>query len=360
MRGSVRIARVAGIPIRVHWSFSLLVMLVLFSERGASRPEVLSSLVWIVALFACVTVHELSHCFVARRRGLEVQDIILLPIGGVSEISGMPGAPAIERDVAVAGPLASLGLAVLFGLLTVATGGHLLPPVLFTGSWFARLAWLNLVLAAFNLLPALPMDGGRVLRAVLAGRRDDLAATRIATTVAQVVAAVMIGVGVLDDFWLAIIGVFVLLGASSERRAAGLRAAVRGLQVGNLMLADPVAVPEHVTVQDLASWLAMFPGRAIPVTDGHGCVGVVASEDLTGASPWAAVSSACDRTSPILDASDLAYPAAFDAFSGSNREQLAVTYGGRPVGVLYRATLEAVISPPPRADARSGAGYTAA
>jgi|HubBroStandDraft_1064217.scaffolds.fasta_scaffold06478_3 Zn-dependent protease len=353
MRGSVTIGRIAGVPIRVHWSFSLLVAYVLISYSGAPRSELLASLVWIVALFACVTLHELSHCAVARRRGLEVRDIILLPIGGVSQIMGMQGsAPRTERDVAIAGPLASLGLAGAFALVAAVTGGHLWPPSLFTGSWFARLAWLNLVLAAFNLLPALPMDGGRVLRATLALRRDNVWATRIASAVAQVVGAVMIGIGLVSDFWLVLIGVFVLLGATSERRAANVQASFSGLHIGDLMTSEPTVVPAEVSVHELATWLSMFPGRAVPVTDGGRVAGIVASSDLTGASPWATVGTVCDRRSPLLEASQPAFPQAFEAFASSDRDQLVVVYGEHPIGVLYRATVDAL------AAARGRASWT--
>lgn len=345
MRGSVRIGRIAGVPIRVHWSFSLLVGFVLFADSGQPRSIVLASFAWIVALFASVTVHELSHCAVARRRGLTVRDIVLLPIGGVSEIEGLPGEPRTERDVAIAGPLASIGLGVLFGVLALAVGASLWPPTLFTGSWLARLAWLNLALAAFNLVPALPMDGGRVLRALLAGRRDEAAATRIAASVAQVLGAAMVGFGLLYDPWLAFIGVFVLLGATSERRAAGVRAAMRQWRIGDLMAQDQTAVSAGSAVQDVGNWLSAFPGRAVPVTDAGACVGIVAIEDLLGAQPWSAVGSVCDRTAPVLHADDPAM-GALEAFSRSRRRQLAVTYLGLPVGVLYSATVEALLRTP--------------
>jgi Zn-dependent protease len=316
------------------------------AESGAPRSVLLAYGAWIVALFASVTVHELSHCAVARRKGLEVRDIVLLPIGGVSEISGMPGEPRTERDVAIAGPLASIALAALFALLAFATGGHLWPAALFTGSWFARLAWLNLLLAGFNLVPALPMDGGRVLRAVLAGRRDEVFATRVAAGVAQVLGAAMIGIGILVDWWLALVGAFVLMGATAERRAAGVRSAMRQLRVGDLMARDQTTVPPAVTVHEVGSWLAMYPGRAIPVVDAGRYVGIVGAEDLAGATSWSPVGSVCDRAAPVLDAADLAYPRAFEAFSQSGRDQLVVTWMGEPVGVLYSATLAAVARPP--------------
>ena len=116
-------------------------------------------------------LHELSHSFVARRRGFVVRDIVLLPIGGASEISGLPGAPPDELAIAIAGPLASVTLALALALIGYMTGAHLWPPTLFSGALLSRLMWVNFLLAGFNLLPAIPMDGGRVLRALLARKR---------------------------------------------------------------------------------------------------------------------------------------------------------------------------------------------
>ena len=174
-------------------------------------------------VFASVLVHEYAHCIVARRRGAVVEDILLLPIGGVSQLAHMPEGADDELAIAIVGPLTSLGLAVLAIAGGLAFGARLWPPTLFAGSWFARLAWLNIVLGVFNLLPALPMDGGRVLRAVLERSHDRLTATRQAGRIARVLAMIMIVGGVFYDFWFVLIGFFVYLG--SERRGAGGRRA---------------------------------------------------------------------------------------------------------------------------------------
>jgi len=216
--GSIRVARIFGIDVRVHWTFLLLIAVVALTSTD--RSEFLMNLLWIVAVFGSVLPHELSHCFVARRRGAIVKDILLTPIGGMSEMQQIPRAPSDEAAIAVVGPLTSVALGlVLLGMGALA-GARLWPPTLFAGSWFARLAWLNLLLGAFNLLPALPMDGGRVLRALLARNHDQKTATRMAGRVARVLAVVMAVVGVLYDYWLVIIAIFVWLGARSEESAA--------------------------------------------------------------------------------------------------------------------------------------------
>jgi Zn-dependent protease len=217
----LRIGRLFGIPIEVHWTFGFLVALVVLVDgpHGGGRA-ILAGLAWILAIFGCVLIHELAHCVVAAREGVIVDDVLLLPIGGVSQMRSIPSVPGQELAMAAAGPLTSFGLAVGFGLLALLTGSHLWPPTLFAGSWLVRLAWLNVVLGAFNLLPALPMDGGRILRAGLAMHESRRAATIQAAKVARFLALLMIAVGILWDLWLVIIGLFVLMGAGAEEADA--------------------------------------------------------------------------------------------------------------------------------------------
>jgi len=219
-RSSIRVACIGGIEIRMHWTFLVLVVLVVWLNMSSGASAVGVGLMWITMVFASVLVHEYAHCVVARRRGAVVEDILLLPIGGLSQLKEMPESAGDELAIAIVGPLTSLGLAALAVAGGLAVGAHLWPPTLFAGSWFARMAWLNILLGGFNLLPALPMDGGRVLRAALEERHDRLTATRQAATIARVLAMVMIVGGVFYDFWLVFIGIFVYLGASAEEQAA--------------------------------------------------------------------------------------------------------------------------------------------
>jgi Zn-dependent protease len=218
--GSVRVARLWGIEVRLHWTFLVLVVLVAWVNLGAGAKSVGVGLLWITAVFGSVLVHEIAHCVVARRRGAVVDDILLTPIGGISQLREIPKAAADELAIAIVGPVTSFALAALAGGVGWVTGARMWPPELFSGSWFARLLWLNLLLGAFNMLPALPMDGGRVLRATLARHRDRRTATRLAARVARVLAVMMMVVGLAYDLWFLLIGLFVFLGASAEEQAA--------------------------------------------------------------------------------------------------------------------------------------------
>lgn len=213
---SARIGRLFGIPLEVHWTFFLLVGLVAFAEWPAGAGAIAGGLLWVAALFACVIAHELAHSLLARRRGGAVLGILLLPIGGMSRMDHLPSDPGDEAAIAAVGPATSLLLGGLFLAVGALLGSGVWPPTLLAGSWWARLGWLNLFLGVFNLLPALPMDGGRVLRAGLSKRLPRLAATRVAATVARLLALALIVVGLFYDFWLILIGMFVLFGAARE------------------------------------------------------------------------------------------------------------------------------------------------
>lgn len=218
-RGSIRVGRIWGVEIRLHWTFLGLMFFVMWAYAGAGRRAVELGLLWIVAIFGSVLVHELMHCVVARRRGAVVEDILLLPLGGLSQMHEMPEAPGDELAIAAVGPLTNFVLALLFVAVGLGVGARLWPPTLFAGSWLARLLWMNVLLGAFNLLPAIPMDGGRVLRAALARRHDRRTATAMAAQIARFCAGAMILIGFFYDFWLILIGIFVLLGASAEEQA---------------------------------------------------------------------------------------------------------------------------------------------
>lgn len=207
--------------IRVHWSFVGLIALVVWIGHSGGTRAVTAGLVWLGAVFGSVLVHEFAHCSMARRRGTGVEDILLTPIGALTELSAAPQDPRDEFAIAVVGPLASFGLAVGVAVTGLVVGDRLWPPALFGAAWSTRLLWLNVVLGAFNLLPAFPMDGGRLLRSGLALYQDRVTATRCAVLVARVLAAVMIGVGIAYDFWLALVGIFVMLGASADDECVG-------------------------------------------------------------------------------------------------------------------------------------------
>jgi len=233
---------------------------------------------FVLLLFGIVVLHELGHALTARRFGIETRDITLLPIGGVARLERLPRDPKQELWIAFAGPAVNVCLAVLFFSL-VAMGGQIADALRapFIGAkLLVNLMWANVVLACFNLLPAFPMDGGRVLRALLATRIDYVRATRIAARIGQTLAILFALAGAFIfkyPIWV-LLGAFVYFGARREAGMVQMRAALSGLRVADLMLTDFRVLDAGDTLsqareQFLASWQRQFPviseGRVVGI-----------------------------------------------------------------------------------------------
>ena len=231
------IGSVAGIDLRLHPTFLFLVGA---AAVGLLGPPV-DALLWLLLVFGSVVLHELGHSLVARRRGVVVRDIVLLPIGGMSEFDRLPVSPRAQAAVAAAGPLTSLGIAATAAVLALASGDAVWQPELVGGGVLHDVAWLNLVLGGFNLLPALPLDGGRLLRARFAGRMSADEATVRAARIGRYLAWALIVVGSVADLWLLVIGVFVLVVGQAEAAVAATR-----LEVGDLLVAELARPPVGV------------------------------------------------------------------------------------------------------------------
>ena len=324
MMWSVPVGRILGIGIRLHVTFVLL--LVLFASSG--------TLGWLVLVFGCVLVHELAHSVTARRRGADVEEIVLLPIGGVSRIRNLSDDPRVEAWVAAVGPLASIGLAAGTALVALALRVDLLPADLYGGNVLARLTWFNLLLGGFNLLPAFPMDGGRVLRAVLALRYDPETATRVAAAIGRAIAGALFVAGLYVDAWLLFIAVFVYFGATSEEVASVVHARAHGLHVEDVMLLDPVTVDGHAGIEEVRALLRHSAQPSFPVTEEDRYVGILDAPAVRASGSGHLAEELADRNAPVLDPADALDPTAFEALEDSGRHVLAVVHSGRVVGML--------------------------
>jgi Zn-dependent protease len=235
MRWSWKIGRFAGIDVYVHATFFLLILwvVVLHWIEGRNVQAVISGVTFIVALFACVVLHEFGHALTARRYGVPTKDITLLPIGGVSRFERMPDKPWQEFWVAVAGPIVNLAIAaLLYAFLFLSSGLRPVKGLSITGGPFLeRILVANLLLAFFNLIPAFPMDGGRVLRALLSTRMDHVRATQMAATVGQAIALVFGLVGLFFDPFLVFIALFVWIGAAHESHSVQFKEAFSGIPI---------------------------------------------------------------------------------------------------------------------------------
>jgi Zn-dependent protease/CBS domain-containing protein len=290
MDGNLSVGRFGGVELRLNWSLLAVVALIVWSLAEGVFPEMnprLSHPTYIgmatvaaLLFLASIALHELGHSWVARREGIEVDSITLWLFGGVSQLKGRFASPGAEFRVAVAGPLVSIVLGVLFVLIALAGAPSSVDGV---AAW---LGYINLILAAFNLLPAAPLDGGRVLNAVLWRAKGDFAwATRVASEVGQVFAYLFIALGIamfifqgsFSGAWLAFIGWFLLQGAKAEARYVATEQALGGLRVRDLMARHPVTVDADSTVgrfmDDVASSQRF---TTYPVLDGDRPVGLLA------------------------------------------------------------------------------------
>lgn len=347
-RWSFPIGRVLGIPLRVHVTFLLIVVLFWAGSTAPGGLGLASGMLWLVLIFASVTVHELSHSVVARSRGIGVAGIVLLPIGGVSEMEDLPEDPADEFAVAVVGPLASIVLAAGAALAALATGAPLVPPDLTGGALLPRLAWFNVLVGLFNLLPAFPLDGGRVLRALLERRHDLERATRLAASAGRSLAVAMAVVGVFFDPWLLVIGIFVYFGASAEEAGTVVHARLAGLRVRDVMVAEPIVVEASTPLWQVSVEARHTFQRSFPVVDGGRYVGMIPEAAL--AEPRTRLAGdVADAGVPVLAPDQELEGDALPVATRSDSRALPVLEGDEVVGLLAVEDLERLLrrgSPP--------------
>ena len=221
MKGSFRLGSFAGIGLYVHWTFFILPAWIALSayNQGYDTVTIGWNVLFILAIFACVTMHEYGHALVAKAYGFKTKNITLLPIGGLANMESIPDNPRQEFNIAIAGPLVNIVIGGLLYLYLMYTGGLLIELedfMLGPANFLFVLMSANIFIAAFNLIPAFPMDGGRVLRALLAFRLSRTEATKITSAIGQFIAILFIIFGFFYNFFLIIIGLFVLFGARSE------------------------------------------------------------------------------------------------------------------------------------------------
>lgn len=285
-RWSWKLATVSGIDVYVHGTFLLLIAFLAFGGfvAGQGLQVVVRTTFLLIAVFTTVVLHEFGHALMARRFGVRTQDITLLPIGGIARLERMPEKPMQQLLVAFAGPAVNIAIALaIFIILLLPTGRVAIETFRYAdGSFLAQLMWINVSLAVFNLLPGYPMDGGRVLRALLAMRLPPERATQTAARVGQGV-AVLFGLvgGLFASPLLIVIAVFVWLGAQAEHSVSTLRVALAGLSVGQGMITDfRTVAPTDPISRAVELTLAGFQ-RDFPVMDDQSrLVGVLTHADV--------------------------------------------------------------------------------
>jgi len=284
MSWSLNIGTIASTAVRVHVTFLLFLGWIFAASWIVGGPEsAWQGLAFLVLLFACVLAHEFGHIFTARAFGVSTPDVTLLPIGGVARLERIPEEPYEEFLIAIAGPLVNVAIAIALILIAGAnvSMGDLYAVESPKASMVDRLAAVNLFLAVFNMIPAFPMDGGRVLRALLASRMGYVRATEIAAFIGQGVAFALGFIGLLSNPMLIFIAIFVYLAASSEAHMVAIRAMARGVPVSAAMMTQFATLTPEAHVEDAVQTLLRSSQTDFPVVDAAGKpVGVLGRSDL--------------------------------------------------------------------------------
>lgn len=282
--------RMFGVDIRIHITFVFLLAFVWFTQSvalgaaGAAR-----GLMLVGIIFGSVVAHELGHAIVARRNGIAVRSIILLPIGGITlmeETSQRKSDPALDIRIAAAGPAVNLLIAAVAGAAILAIAPQVklwAQPFVHAGNLPRSLFWGNVFLGAFNLLPAYPMDGGRILRALLAERMDYVQATRRAVTIGQGFAMLLMMVGLVWNVWLVMIGFFLFVGAQMEDRSVVFQSVLETVRMEDVMLTGFSVLSPADTLEDALHKAVHTLQDDFPVVRGSDMVGVISKQRIVEA-----------------------------------------------------------------------------
>lgn len=341
MKWSWKIARVAGIDIYIHATFLLLLGWVAVSAWLAQEnlSAMLSSVGFLLALFACVVLHEYGHALTARKYGIQTRDITLLPIGGVARLERMPEQPLQELWVALAGPAVNVALAVILFLILLATGtiGQFSLFSYGQDNFFAGLLSVNVSLAVFNLIPAFPMDGGRVVRALLATRLEYTRATQVAATLGQGVAFILGFFGLFNNPFLLFIALFVWIGAAQEASIVQVKSALSGIPVSRAMLTDFHTISPTDSLQQAINLLLAGMQQDFPVVVDRKVVGLLTRDDLLRAltehNETSFVSYVMRKNFEVVDSSQM-LDSITRQIQEAGQRTLPVVHNGELVGIV--------------------------
>lgn len=357
MDSSINMGRLFGIPLRIHFSwfiiFALLTAAISTSYYPPNYPlaqRIIGGVITSILFFASVLAHELAHSVVAIRNGIPVRNITLFIFGGVSQITREATRPISELIMALAGPVSSIILSLLFYLIHFATRGSssIIPDMAY------YLFYINMFLAIFNLIPGFPLDGGRVFRAILWKiMNNQRKATRIATISGQVVAYLMILAGViwifvlrdLSGLWLVFVGWFLENAASSSRRQLELREALRGYKVQDVMSRDCQLIEPTLSIRDLVNNILLTSGRRCFIITREGkLVGLVTFHNLKSVPqdrwPYTTIQEVMTPSDKLITArpEDEAVTL-LDTMDENDINQIPVIKGTEVVGIVGRDNL---------------------
>ncbi|HMB99334.1 MAG TPA: site-2 protease family protein [Balneolaceae bacterium] len=290
MKGSLTLGKFAGIKVRIHWSFWLIIVWIIFLDisRGNDITGMMWNILFIFSLFFCVVLHEFGHALTARKFNIGTRQITLLPIGGVASLEEMPENPWEEFLVAIAGPLVNVGIAIILYLFIPVESFLEQDPealqeslsMVNSGNFLFFLLSANILLVAFNLIPAFPMDGGRVLRALLSTKLDRVKATQAASLLGQMLAFFFFIIGLLYNPILILIAIFVWFGAQGENVMIQQMSLLKDHEVREAMMTDFTELNPDSTVDDVVDLIIAGTERDFVVTENGKVRGIVKHSDI--------------------------------------------------------------------------------
>jgi Zn-dependent protease len=351
MKWSLKIARISGIDVFLHWTFLVLLAFVLISSfSGGIHAMHLEGFWFILLLFVFVLLHEFGHALVGQRFGVKTANITLLPIGGVANMERMPEKPWQELAIALAGPLVNLGLALLF-LIYLAISHQLTDFYILSGpdlehSLSYNLFTINLILFGFNLVPAFPMDGGRVLRALLELKFPRHKATNIAARIGQLLAMAFILYGLFNNIWFVFIGIFIYLGAGAEANYEANRSVLVHYTVKDVVMHQFSLLQSHDSIDKAVKLLLDGSEKEFLVQENGIIAGTINRENLIeglGHLGKDALLSEIMNRNVIKLKPEMPLDEAYELFSENQVEICPVLNGDELVGVLNRENIMEVL-----------------
>jgi len=341
MKWSLKIGKFLGIDVYLHTTFLLMLGWIGVTSwlQENSLAAVISGVGFILAIFGSVVLHEYGHALTARKYGVKTRDITLYPIGGVASLERIPEKPQQELWVSLAGPAVNVVIAAVLFIWLLATSA--LEPLsslsVSGGSFLERLMVTNLVLVGFNLIPAFPMDGGRVLRSLLAMRMDYTAATQIAASIGQGLAFVFGFIGLFSNPFLLFIAFFVWIGAQNEAQMVRLKSALNGIPVSRAMLTNFETIAPEDTLATVVDLVLAGDQKEFPVVAEEQVVGILSQtqllEGLKKNGEQALVSSVMQKSFQTADSVEM-LETALARLQGCSCHTLPIMYEGKLVGLI--------------------------
>jgi Zn-dependent protease len=350
MKWSLKLGRLAGIPVQVHWTFVLILIWVayVFGSQGGSMVDIFWGIAFVLTIFFCVVLHELGHALMARRFGVSTHSITLLPIGGVARLDHIPEEPKEELLIAIAGPLVNVVIAIGLFLILGITGNLILPEAPQTAfinptNFFFKLMAINIFLVIFNAIPAFPMDGGRILRSLLAFKMTHLQATRIAAGFGQGIAILFAIGGLFGNPFLIIIALFVYLGAQGEAHQVRTQSVLKNYKVQDITMQEYTALHPQDSLLKAVKTVLNTQQTGFVITKNNKVKGLLTRDRLMQGL------SEKDRNTPVKEIMQTNFPAlapttplgnAYQTMMKGSYQLLPVMQNDQLLGILDRENIQ--------------------